>query len=30
MDPVSQFMVRSWLDEMEREFEKIGIVEWLP
>jgi hypothetical protein len=30
MDPVRQFMVRSWLDEMERVFEKIGILEWLP
>ena len=30
LDPVRQFMVKSWLDRMEKEFEENCVAEWLP
>jgi len=30
MDPVRQFMVKTWLDRLEEQFADIGVAEWLP
>ena len=30
MDPVRQFMVKTWLERLEEQFNEVGVTEWLP
>ena len=30
MDPVRQFMVKTWLDRLEEQFADVGVADWLP